>query len=210
MFWALDEDEKKIKASPGVVGVCPMCGAPVVSKCGTLVLWHFAHRSWEDGYPKRDCDSWSEKETQWHMDWKARVPEHMREFVLKRSFTDLDGSEKEAVHRADILNSRGTVIELQHSPISPEDIRERENFYINMIWIWDASKFKFSHPERLHEGQRYIWKHPKKSILQVQKPLFFHFGGQKLFRIERISKTSPTQVTGRFESFKDFLEIYFQ
>jgi hypothetical protein len=42
-------------------------------------------------------------------------------------------------HRADIVGNRGKVIELQHSSIPPDDINARENFYGDMIWVFDAT-----------------------------------------------------------------------
>ncbi len=43
------------------------------------------------------------------------------------------------VHRADIVGNRGKVIELQHSSIPPDDIHARENFYGDMVWVFDAT-----------------------------------------------------------------------
>ena len=44
-------------------------------------------------------------------------------------------------HRADVLAADGCVVELQHSAISPEDIRKRETFYREhapgIVWIFD-------------------------------------------------------------------------
>jgi hypothetical protein len=43
-------------------------------------------------------------------------------------------------HRADVVTASGGVVELQHSPISPEVIAEREAFYgERMAWIFDAT-----------------------------------------------------------------------
>ena len=45
-------------------------------------------------------------------------------------------------HRADIRTPRG-MIELQHSPIAPEEIREREALYGRMIWLLDGRRMVF-------------------------------------------------------------------
>ncbi len=44
-------------------------------------------------------------------------------------------------HRADILGNFDVVIELQHSNISIDEIKKREEFYKKMIWIVDANHF---------------------------------------------------------------------
>ena len=210
MFWALSEDKSEIvEALPGTKGWCPMCGWPVVAKCGTITCWHFSHRATTDRLQRSDCDEWVEKEGPWHKEWKSRVPQHMREYVLERKYI-LDGKEESVTHRADILNSRGTVIELQHSPLSPHEIRNREKFYIDMIWVFDATEFHLSSPERLYEGFRYVWKWARKTIKSATKPVFFDVGSSKIFRVRSISNTVPCYVTGEFESKKDFLEIYFR
>ena len=41
-------------------------------------------------------------------------------------------------HIADIKASSGFVVEIQHSPISEQELLSRENFYGDMIWIVDA------------------------------------------------------------------------
>lgn len=100
---------------------CSGCGDDVIAKCGEIKIWHWAHVN-------KECDSWYEPESAWHIGWKSLAPPDNQEVVI-------------GPHRADIRTSKGTVIELQHSPISPEEIREREQFYGDMIWIFDASAF---------------------------------------------------------------------
>ena len=46
------------------------------------------------------------------------------------------------IHRADIKTKAGLVLELQNSSISQRDIRRRELFYGNMIWLINAEIFK--------------------------------------------------------------------
>jgi hypothetical protein len=113
----------KILATPEVQGAtCPACGANVRAKCGNLNVWHWAHINTED------CDTWSEPEGEWHLGWKEVFPQDWREVVIGE-------------HRADIRTIGGLVIELQHSSITPEVIAEREHFYENMIWIFDATEY---------------------------------------------------------------------
>jgi hypothetical protein len=111
-------------------GTCPCCAEPVVAKTGELVAWHWAHRS------KAGCDPWSEGETDWHLGWKrlalaggARVEVPMRD------------EEGDVVHRADIVLEDGTVVEVQRSRLSPDEVADREWFYSRhggLRWVFHA------------------------------------------------------------------------
>lgn len=105
-------------ASSGERALCPACHGEVLAKCGDLIVNHWAHRA-------RDCDPWSEPETEWHREWKSYAPIHRQEVVI-------------GAHRADIVAANGVVVEIQHSNISGEEIRERERFYKRLLWIFDA------------------------------------------------------------------------
>lgn len=109
-------------------GACPACGQAALSKCGSKVIWHWAHNG------KRHCDPWWENETEWHRKWKSLFPESQREIV---HFDQLTGEK----HVADIKTSRGMVIELQHSAMPIEELQAREAFYKRMFWIVDARPF---------------------------------------------------------------------
>ncbi len=47
---------------------------------------------------------------------------------------------------ADVRTDKGLVIEFQHSYINPEERRQRENFYKNMIWIVDGTRLQRDFP----------------------------------------------------------------
>jgi hypothetical protein len=112
------QDKALVLAEPGKQAECPTCSANLIAKCGDTNVWHWAHEN-------KDCDPWYEPESEWHREWKSHVPKGMTEVVI-------------GVHRADIVASNGTIVELQHSPISYNEIRERETFYKNIVWIFDA------------------------------------------------------------------------
>jgi len=58
------------EAKPGLKGFCRGCGQPVISKCGTVRVHHWAHQN------NKMCDSWWERETPWHRSWKNNFPKH--------------------------------------------------------------------------------------------------------------------------------------
>lgn len=120
MQFAFDRNKKRVLPSPKAKAVCPVCGAPVIAKCGEIVTWHWSHLT-------KDCDPWYEPESAWHRHWKERFPEDWREVVIGK-------------HRADIKTPRG-VVEFQASPISSSDVQERESFYGKMIWVVKADMF---------------------------------------------------------------------
>lgn len=74
-------------------------------------------------------------ESVWHRQWKEAFPVSFREKTFY--------SEEQACHhRADVHTPCGTTIEFQHSPISLEELRSREAFYPNLVWVVDGKKFK--------------------------------------------------------------------
>lgn len=119
----------RIKATPKLIGMCPVCNAPTRSKCGNINLWHWAHITF------KHCDSWWETESEWHRNWKNNFAPECQEVVHQDELT----GER---HIADIKTQNGLVIELQHSTISIEELEERESYYKNMIWLVDARSFR--------------------------------------------------------------------
>jgi len=99
----------------------------MIAACGEIVVHHWRHQNLEN------CDPWHGEMTPWHVDWQNQFPEENQEVVINRNGIK---------HIADVLSDNKLVIEFQHSPISSKEIREREKFYGNMIWVVDAKEFK--------------------------------------------------------------------
>ncbi|WP_143822988.1 competence protein CoiA family protein [Mucilaginibacter sp. MD40] len=124
-------DNNRIEAEPGLSGFCPGCGLPLIAKCGTQRMHHWAHRN-------KMCDPWWEPETEWHRSWKGNFPVEWQEIILNDELT----GEK---HIADVRTAHGMVIEFQHSRIDPLERVSRENFYGNMVWVADGTRLKREH-----------------------------------------------------------------
>lgn len=122
-------DDLRCRPRPRMRGFCQICGEPCISKCGPKVTWHWAHIA------RTRCDAWWENETPWHREWKSRFPEDWRE----RVHIDPNTGEK---HIADIEAENGLIIEFQNSPIELDELRSREEFYGNMIWVVNGLKFQ--------------------------------------------------------------------
>ncbi|WPU99199.1 competence protein CoiA family protein [Mucilaginibacter sp. cycad4] len=115
-------DDLRIEAQTGLAGLCPRCAKPVIAKCGSRRIHHWAHRS------MTRCDNWWEPETYWHRLWKNKFQAEWQEFILSDELT----GEK---HIADVRTSQGYVVEFQYSSIDPKERAARENFYQNMVWV---------------------------------------------------------------------------
>lgn len=134
MLYGITLSGTKIKASAenkvkGINAYCPFCDWP---KCETPLVYNIVKVKTNDyfsHYPGTACDGYG-KETDWHISWKKSVDKEFCECLLEK-----DGKK----HIADIKNADDLVIELQHSPINPDVINDREEFYDNMVWLYDAT-----------------------------------------------------------------------
>jgi len=135
-------------------GTCPVCDGPVIAKCGQINTHHWAHES------REDCDAWSEPIGPWHLWWQNLVHPDCMEVGR-------------GPHRADIVGNGGVVVELQHSPISAEDIAAREAHYGNMVWLFDAT-LRFAY---MKSGERAFFSFGQTKHLDLcKKPVFLDFG----------------------------------
>jgi competence protein CoiA len=116
------------EATTGSRGTCPGCGSSTLAKCGLKRLHHWAHVT------TAVCDRWWEPETEWHRAWKNLFPTEWQEIHHRAA----DGE----VHIADVRTGSGTVVEFQHSAITPQERGSREAFYDPMIWIVDGTRLK--------------------------------------------------------------------
>jgi hypothetical protein len=112
-------------------------------------------------------------------------------------------------HRADIVAADGTVVELQHSYLAPDQIAEREEFYDQMVWLFDATRPVDE--ERLfirtRPGKPYVtfrWKHPRKSIAMCTKPTLLDLGSGRLLRLRRMYPEAPCGGWGHLVSAAAF------
>ena len=165
-------DKNRFQATPKARGICPACDVPLIAKCGRIKIHHWAHENLDH------CDHWYEPTTKWHLDWQDWVKPEFREVYIPP-------------HIADIQLPNKQVIEIQHSPISCDEARERENFYDKMIWVFDASTFengfRFFEKKSKITGNIYYsfyWKRPRLSIAESSKPVFLDFGEERIFQVK--------------------------
>jgi competence CoiA-like predicted nuclease len=112
----LDKDIRSKVQRKGQQGRCPKCGSEVIAKCGSIKIWHWAHKA------KNDC-AWYSAESEWHREWKSLFPPSKIEVFINQN-------------RADAIDATGRVWEFQNSYLNGEEIKEREQAYENLLWIW--------------------------------------------------------------------------
>ncbi len=148
---------------------CPYCYASMIQRRGQINIPHFAHMK---GH--LCTDSWKYEEmSEWHFSWQSCYPRANQEVAVINDFGQ---------HRADVLIN-DTVVEFQHSPISTEEFRERNEFYIacgyRVVWLFDAREaYQSNLSVDEVETSVYRWKHPPKMLtgfdLYGKIQVFFH------------------------------------
>lgn len=197
MIWGYNENEK-VSAEPNKTAKCSYCNEELIPKCGSIKIWHWAHKR------GNECDKWREPETEWHLEWKNQFPGNCQEVII----------EKQGVkHIADIKTNDGKVIELQNSNISSENIAERERFYGNMIWIINGNTIgKNIFVKNKERYATFKWKFPPKSWWVSEKPIFVDFrkNVEKMKglvkKYENREKTHTSPVYEYYEFYNQELE----
>lgn len=86
---AITENNNRLKVHyKGQRGQCPKCSNEVIAKCGSVKIWHWAHKT------KQDCD-WYSAESEWHKQWKSLFPANRIEVYINQN-------------RADAIDTQGT------------------------------------------------------------------------------------------------------
>lgn len=188
MYYAINKNKERITPEPSIEAFCPGCSEKLISKCGSINVWHFSHKN-------KDCDSWYEPETEWHRNWKEFFPVENREVVIQN-------------HRADIKNNMGIIVELQNSSISSEEIKERENFYHSMMWIINGEEFFDKNITTFNKGDYYTfrWKQPRKCWFSARCPVYIDIGSKMLFRLNKIHAEVPCYGWGKYHGKEWLLE----
>jgi len=154
--YAQDSNGERILPSKGRRGRCEICGSELIARCGPKNIHHWSHKS------KIDCDPWWENKTDWHRNWQNAFPNDWQEVVHHDS--------KGEQHRADVKTDEGWIIEFQHSPIKPEEIHARNDFYRSIVWVVDGTTRKNDFKQfqdRLNESN-ILYKNPK--LLEIYYP----------------------------------------
>lgn len=189
MLLAVKNDQRVRPQLTGERAVCPQCDSEVLSRCGEIKIWHWAHCATER------CDSWSEGESEWHLEWKSEVPDSWVEVCMNRN-----GQR----HRADIQLPNGIVVELQHSSISLSDIVARSQFYGYMVWIFDVQDCLtgstrgaglYIRHQQDGDYRSFKWKQPRSYVMhaswQERTTVLLDLGNDELLLVKKIDRGKP-------------------
>jgi len=146
----------RTEAEKGLTGVCPFCSSAMIAKCGNIRMKHWAHKSMSH------CDTWFERETEWHRQWKNLFDASWQEFIFENRTSG-------EIHIADVHTSHGLVVEFQHSYIDAEERKQREQFYENMIWVVDGTRLKKDF-DRFLKGKQSLRRTNTRGLFVVDFP----------------------------------------
>lgn len=106
--------------------ICPDCGKPLIQKCGSIRINHFAHPV------STECDSskFYDGISEWHINWQYSINNPLPGINI-----EVPICKNEYKKRADLVTSTGLIIEFQKSPLPIEERLNRELHYENLIWI---------------------------------------------------------------------------
>ena len=178
-------------------------GKPLIGRRGNKNVHHFSHRY------SGDRDSWAHPiMTPWHYSYQTICrPERVEVRI-----------EKEGVlHIADIFTDKGLVVELQHSSIYDDDILEREQFYGDMIWLFDYSLRTTPQGKQIFRG-RVIFTDKSDTYIKVRlsaepkrttKPTFYDVG-TCILEFIGVDRRSPYNKEAWFKRHtrKEFIDKY--
>lgn len=152
---------QRVEPQKGLRGICPCCAGELIAKCGQFKIHHWAHKD------LKSCDPWWENESEWHRQWKSYFPIERQECI----FINQETGEK---HIADVYSEKEAVLEFQSYSIDPEEMRARENFYKQLVWVINGQKNEF---DKFYFGQSLVGTDPLDPMLKNLK----WFGRSKLF-----------------------------
>lgn len=109
-------------------------------------------------------------------------------------------------HRADAVLPGGTVVELQYSGLSVDEIIKRENFYKKMLWVFDAREPYEKDRINLRNRGKYFsfrWRHPRKTIAYTTAPKRLDLGNGHVMDLRWMSKETPCGGWGHIKFVKE-------
>ena len=195
MLYAV-RDNNKILAYPKERAECPACGSTVISKCGNIIVWHWAHLS------NIDCDPWYEPEKEWHLKWKG---------IFSPEYVEVSINE----HRPDVFLPYKQLWEFQFSPISSNEIKEREDYYHErgyaLNWLFEVSRYIDNIEFNTHKGSSkniwFRWKRPHLTMGMPRRALWDI--GDKIFYIKHLSRDCSFGY-GEYWSYEFFISRIFR
>lgn len=145
---------------------CPCCGSKVTLCTGHIKQPYFSHRKDE---ACEFFDYESERNHEWHLWVQSLFPKECLEQKITKTYKELYPDDPNfnpndtETHIADILIGN-YVIEVQHSPMDPDEFDTRTEFYTRagykLIWIfdWNNKDLEVLDVKENKYGVSYKWK----------------------------------------------------
>lgn len=91
-----------------------------------------------------------------------------------KAWTEVRCEEDGKIMIADVKFPNGLVLEIQHSPISPQKIKERQTFHRNVVWLFDATGPMQNSQIGYHK--KIEWIQPRETMKFANEPVFIDVG----------------------------------
>ncbi len=172
-------DGKLARAIAGSRAACPECKNSVYARIPDGAIRHWAHMPLADG-ELRDCSNDAGEMTEWHREWQDLRSDPECIEVFRDGF------------RADAINEADTVVEFQHSSISPAKIAAREEHWGRGVWVLDGTDADgerrvavLRKPGQPPEDPwcRYRWPHSPRLLFQAKWPCWIDLGTRGLVQV---------------------------
>jgi hypothetical protein len=132
---------------------CPICKLDLVLAIYTNEKNRYRHKA------NTGCTYGQNQINDWHIEWQAK-------------FKNTEINYPELGLRADVVLKNGLILELQNSPISWVELRNRESNYKKMVWLFNLTNEKHYKNTFVKNGF-FTWEYPDKHWLMFTKPAFF-------------------------------------
>lgn len=197
------KDGERILATPRDKATCQDCSETVRSKCGEIMMWHWAHMAGSM------CESSSQGMTKWHLEWLGSFDKD----CIEVSLTD-----NEERHRADVLFSNGkdkAVIEFQRKMMPVSEMIRRESFWRRtgheFAWVFDCVEAYDS--DRLRTWEKtgiygsyatFKWKRAPASLEYIKTPYYLDIGGGWMLKVKKLYGDRPFGGWGIWRKYDFF------
>ena len=119
-------NQERMHPHPKGKGSCPVCSEEVIAKCGSVNVWHWAHKT------STDCPG-AKLETYWHRQMKEKFPEDQREAIVRNHLgtviADAYDKETNTMYEFDFKNQ-----------LTTEEINKKNDIYrasgYKVIWVF--------------------------------------------------------------------------
>ena len=182
MLYALVNGIKELPKK-GLIGICPVCEEQLIPKCGTINIHHWSHKKDSECEYRNDNDM-----CQWHKYWQNLFDKENQEVIIKKN-----GKRK----MADVYIN-GMTIEFQHSYISNDEIKKRENHYDNLIWIFDFTDNNLNVKKNIYDDCSIL-------ILDMKYNMRLYYDNNKKFR--NIPKDKLLNVIKTFNFYENLKKL---